>query len=212
MSTDTIRNALAQLDPSNDEHWTKGGHPAMAAVQALAADESITRAMIATVAPDLTRETAAAAVGTPPAPSPDVDPLEEVDHAALAASAPPDHVAEYKAPEPAVETGPATQPIADRAAELRAWIVQLRARKVEAESARVAAVDEAYRADKAIANAEAELVALDPPLTEVQRYQQFQARIQEGLRRKVEAANRAAPSRRSPLDEALSRKRRSVGR
>lgn len=52
------RNALSQLDPENDEHWTGQGLPSVEAVRAIAADDSISRADIQGVAPKLNREEA----------------------------------------------------------------------------------------------------------------------------------------------------------
>lgn len=55
-TTDTnIRDALAKLDPANDEHWTKDGLPAMEAVNALL-PAPITRERLSTVAPDFVRQ------------------------------------------------------------------------------------------------------------------------------------------------------------
>ena len=56
----TIAQALAQLDPANDLHWTADGLPRMDAVAELVGDASITRKMVTDAAPELTRASAAA--------------------------------------------------------------------------------------------------------------------------------------------------------
>jgi len=55
-----ILEALKQLDPKNDEHWTGDGLPRMDAVEALVGDESIKRADVTAASPDFNREAAAA--------------------------------------------------------------------------------------------------------------------------------------------------------
>lgn len=50
--------ALAQLDPSIDEHWTSDGLPRMDAVAAIAQDASVTRKMVTDAAPGLMRDNA----------------------------------------------------------------------------------------------------------------------------------------------------------
>lgn len=54
----SLAAALAALDPENDEHWTTAGKPAMAAVEALMGDVSITRAQVEDAYPDFSREAA----------------------------------------------------------------------------------------------------------------------------------------------------------
>lgn len=53
-----LRSALIALDPKDDSHWTDNGLPSVAAVRALAGDDSISRANINELAPQLTREEA----------------------------------------------------------------------------------------------------------------------------------------------------------
>jgi len=53
--TETIQAALDLLDNDNDEHWTDGGKPKLAAVKALMDDDSVTGAEIKAVVPDLKR-------------------------------------------------------------------------------------------------------------------------------------------------------------
>lgn len=50
-----VGQALTKLDPTNDEHWTKDGKPAIAAVAALANLATVSRADIERAAPGLTR-------------------------------------------------------------------------------------------------------------------------------------------------------------
>jgi hypothetical protein len=50
-----IRNALAQLDPANDDHWTADGLPSTSAVQKIANDPTIRLRDIQAAAPGLER-------------------------------------------------------------------------------------------------------------------------------------------------------------
>ncbi|HNQ99224.1 MAG TPA: hypothetical protein PKN52_04445 [Trueperaceae bacterium] len=59
MST-KIQLALARLDPANDAHWTSDGSPRLDAIEELAG-EKFTRRQVIDAAPQLTRESAAAA-------------------------------------------------------------------------------------------------------------------------------------------------------
>ena len=52
-------NALRQLDPANDEHWTDDGAPALEPVR-IALGRVVQRKEVTTVAPELTRDTFAA--------------------------------------------------------------------------------------------------------------------------------------------------------
>jgi hypothetical protein len=52
------REAILKLDYKNDEHWTEQGLPSVAAVRAIAGVETISRADITALAPNLTREEA----------------------------------------------------------------------------------------------------------------------------------------------------------
>lgn len=51
-----IKDALAQLDPLNDDHWTADGLPRMDVIEALMDDKSVTRKMVTDVAPNFSRE------------------------------------------------------------------------------------------------------------------------------------------------------------
>lgn len=55
---DAISNALKQLDPNNDEHWTATGQPRIDTVKAMLGDTSITREALDTAMPGFNREIA----------------------------------------------------------------------------------------------------------------------------------------------------------
>lgn len=57
---DRVGEALAKLNPNNDDDWTAMGLPAIAAVEKYVGRAGVTRAMVEAVAPDLRRSTAAA--------------------------------------------------------------------------------------------------------------------------------------------------------
>lgn len=50
-----IREALDQLDPLDDSHWTEEGHPALGAVKAILGSE-VTRKQVIDAAPDFSRD------------------------------------------------------------------------------------------------------------------------------------------------------------
>lgn len=53
-----ITQALSQLDPADNAHWTADGMPRMDVVEKLVGDSSITRKNVTDAAPDFTRDTA----------------------------------------------------------------------------------------------------------------------------------------------------------
>ena len=61
----TLIEAIHQLDPANDDHWTAQGLPAMEALKGFLGDDSITRPQVTEAAPDLNRTTVKVSV-TPP--------------------------------------------------------------------------------------------------------------------------------------------------
>jgi hypothetical protein len=61
-----IKQALAKLDVSNDNHWTAEGQPRIDTVKMLASDQTITRDDITKASPEFTRETATAALAQAP--------------------------------------------------------------------------------------------------------------------------------------------------
>ena len=64
-----LTDALAKLDPMNDNHWTSDGLPRIDTVKFMAGDPTLTREMITAEAPDFTRQAMAAyqaAQATPP--------------------------------------------------------------------------------------------------------------------------------------------------
>ena len=82
-----VQSALAQLDHSNDDHWTDDGLPKTSVVQTVAKDTTIKRADITAARPGFDRATAKAAV--PPEPLADFeDPAAAPGAPTPAASAP----------------------------------------------------------------------------------------------------------------------------
>jgi hypothetical protein len=53
-----LKEALLELDPDNDEHWTEQGLPAMSAIHSITGDETISRKMVTDVAPKFNRMSA----------------------------------------------------------------------------------------------------------------------------------------------------------
>jgi hypothetical protein len=54
-SADSIKAALAKLDPTNDDHWTAAGLPAVGAVKEITGSTSLSRDDIVAAAPDFER-------------------------------------------------------------------------------------------------------------------------------------------------------------
>lgn len=61
LGNERLATALGQLDPENDEHWTKIGKPAMAALEQFYGSTDFTRADVEAAIPDFDREAARAA-------------------------------------------------------------------------------------------------------------------------------------------------------
>lgn len=83
---DKLIEALALLDPKDDSHWTQDGAPLVEMVQELVNSKDVKRSDIIAVAPELTRETALAALSNPtPEPSIEEDKGEVLERDALMA-------------------------------------------------------------------------------------------------------------------------------
>lgn len=54
-SADSIKAALAKLDPANDDHWTAAGLPAVGAVKEITGSTTLTRDDIGAAVPDFER-------------------------------------------------------------------------------------------------------------------------------------------------------------
>jgi hypothetical protein len=161
---DAIMQALAQLDQTNDEHWTDDGLPRTSVVQRLANDPEIRRTDIQAVAPNFMRKPGDA----------QGDPQETVTTSGQAADAP-------------VGGAPATADVpASDATDLKAEAL---ARLNEAEFAVLEArksLDEARKVERAAIN-ELDAAKLNysrqfPPLTAAENIKQHlasEARIRE---------------------------------
>lgn len=65
--TAKLKAVLKSLDPSNDEHWTEAGLPAILAIEAAYGGTGITRKDVAAVLPNWNRQSAIAEVTNPTA-------------------------------------------------------------------------------------------------------------------------------------------------
>ena len=81
-----ITDALAKLDPANDNHWTSDGLPRIDTVRMLAADQTLSRELITAEAPNFSRTSVAKAPDTPPVVPPVVPPVPPMTPAEVAAS------------------------------------------------------------------------------------------------------------------------------
>ncbi len=95
-----IHQALTQLDPANDEHWTSDGMPRMDVVQGLTEDPKLTRKAVTDAAPDFNREMAIAAAASAEAPeapeTPEEDDVPEQEPTALEEGEPTPDVPEQE--------------------------------------------------------------------------------------------------------------------
>ncbi len=53
-----LAQAIAKLDPEDEDHWTADGLPRMDVLVEFTGDRSITRAQVSGLSPELTRDTA----------------------------------------------------------------------------------------------------------------------------------------------------------
>lgn len=179
--TQNILTALAQLDSSNDEHWTTSGLPAMAIMQALAGAE-VTRAQVNAVAPNYTRSHRFAGA-------------DEVAH--LESSL--------------VEMPPATSEEPAVVAPARERLKAMRAERSGLSSEIGRAQERLARLDEEIDRLATEVAKATPEMTPAERYRQVAQRSTEERRKRVEEARAIAGfSPRSRLDQVLGA-RRSFG-
>lgn len=78
-NSEAIRNALGQLDPKNDAHWTAAGEPRIDTLKSLTGDATITRPMVEAARPGFNREAAGGEnrPGTPDVPATDQAPADQ---------------------------------------------------------------------------------------------------------------------------------------
>lgn len=84
-----IVEALGQLDPSNDEHWTADGLPRMDVVEGIVGDKGITRQQVTQAKPGFSRAAALAAAQQPAQAQGAQGNTEQGTQAAPAAAQPP---------------------------------------------------------------------------------------------------------------------------
>lgn len=126
-----IQDALKNLDPANDDHWTMDGAPRVDVVAGLIENQNITRADITNAAPDFTRQGQSQAAQTEGGNNgveahteakPEAEATEEVAKAGIKPGSDPDKAeaakpgegAEDAAPaEPEAQEGVATEPVED---------------------------------------------------------------------------------------------------
>ena len=95
-----LRQALSQLDPENDEHWTQDGAPLIFVLEDLMGVKGLKRQAVVDTAPKLTRESARKALTvTEPVPEAEAAPSEEPVPEAEAA--------------PSEEPGPGVEPMSE---------------------------------------------------------------------------------------------------
>lgn len=105
-----IVEALRQLDPQNDSHWTGDKKPAMATIESLLGDKSATRADVEAAAEGFNRDTASGYFMTVAAAAPASEPAKPWEGAAPAAPATEDTPADT--PAPVADETPAEEPAA----------------------------------------------------------------------------------------------------
>lgn len=204
---DKIREALALLDPSDDNHWTAQGLPAMDTVCDLVG-ERVTRVQVSEAAPGFERprdDAPAEGQGEPNA-------LPELaGDVTISAEAP--IVLDAKEPAPPAEAS-APEPVDEREAaeaEAKARVAEIRARQGEARDAIARAQAFVGECDTEIARINTELEKRFPPLSQAEQYKRIVARSREDRRKRVEAERLALRvlhrGGKSPLDRAMASRR-----
>lgn len=192
VAKEKILAALAQLDPSVNEHWTDDGLPVTKAVQAFANDPEIKRSDINEVAPTFTRESAAKKDAAPARKPEMVDEPEEL----LSDGSNAEGSGETK--DEVDDLGVVSDDQAEAAfAEASARVE--RAKQAQAEANRAVA-----DAIKARDKAQRDLEATHPPLTHAQNIKQFLRGEAETRARKMGAQGVYGASQ---IDMAMSSRR-----
>jgi hypothetical protein len=181
----TIREALAALDPADASDWTGTGLPSMDAIRSLAGPE-VTRAQVDAAAPGFCRKHPALSAAEPP---------QDAPSAPQAPVAPP-AAAENRQDEP--------QSLAD--------LLRLKIRDLgEAHRLLAADIKAAQARDAQIVAdidaAQVELDALTPPETPAQKYARLMKRSDEERAAAIAAARAREPIEVSPLDKRLGARR-----
>lgn len=160
MSNDSkIREALSQLDVSNDNHWTADGLPRLDTVKMLAADQSITREHVNAALPGFTR---AGVVRTEAAPG-GVQAAGAAEKP-VAGTAIGSEQAQAQAAEQAAQAAPATEPAKADSAETLREQVKEQEELIERMNKHKAEFDAAYREERQkLDDLRARLQEVSPP-------------------------------------------------
>lgn len=206
-----VREALGNLDPANEEHWTQDGLPRLDAVEALLGGNA-SRKLITDAAPDFTREVAQAmrdeAGGVQPSPGA----AEQADAASAALG---EHLTGHDPDaDPAEDEGPvdpedddALDPLApghaERQAEMDEEVRLAEEALVEAVQARDLANEAVDEAQSALDALKARKAKLFPPISPAEAIQQFQ-KAEFDRRMQAAQAAQARAEGASPLDAAFA--------
>ncbi|QDP53462.1 MAG: hypothetical protein GOVbin4933_8 [Prokaryotic dsDNA virus sp.] len=210
-TNEEILEAVRDLDPQNDEHWTADGLPRLDAVENLLGGD-VSRKAVTNAAPDFTRAVAQELVDAPENGEPPVDePPVEGDSEVADEDEVAEPEAEQPSPGPTDETDTATvpddedqndDPLAEGPADFEA---ELDAEILEAQEEVNAIRQGLEHGKRMLVEAEERLGRLNdekdrafPPMTQAEAIQRFQRN--ELAKR---AAARAGGASSSPLDEAM---------
>lgn len=202
---DQINEALALLDPANDEHWTADGAPRVDVVQELTGLEKLVRKDITTAAPNFTRATAAA-----PEPEPsEGDDEQEPDAAEQDEGPDSPELAELKAQ--AEELVP-EEPSDEVRAQAREEFAALEAKFKALAKDREDIAKELEQAQKEMDEAYDRMLKVDPDMTNGEAIQEFikrqnQNRLDRALRTQkiLQGIDRKTLDPRAPIDAAMAR-------
>lgn len=225
-----IKQALGQLDPDNNDHWTQDGLPRIDAVEAASGTRGLKRQQITDADPQFTRDTARDAQAPSDEPQQPTEPDEDEEEAETVepeASTDPDDEPAPEAPQepepapapqdidpdPAVlaavgdippEVLPARSQLGERYDELSAEINKLRGERNE--------LDERIRAlthEQALLERDVDNSSHDHQTDQRNRMRFIRSQHEQRVRRHGSAAQIAAAVQaqlRSPLDNAMQRK------
>lgn len=181
-----ILAGITLLDPDNDDHWTAGGLPAVAAVASLSSEDGVTRLEITALAPYLTRDTA-----------PEL-PVDEVE--AEVYPDPEDEEEEEAEEEQAEdELSDVEQAKAALRAEIDACLEVIQTKASERDQA----IADIKALEETCSILETRYVAMFPRVDPVSAVQAYQQRSAKQRSKRAEDARRAPGAAKSRLDQAM---------
>lgn len=213
-----ILDALGQLDPNNDEHWTADGLPRMDVIEGIVGDKAITRQQVTQAKPGFSRAAALAATQQPAQAQGSQGSTEQGTQAAPAAAQPPattDPDPEQPAPDETEQPEVADSDDSDVAeareklADAKTALEELAAikAKVDAEhAAQLAEVDKLTLELEELQGKETVGDAIQGYLAQQRRNLEERAQRMRAIKESGVNLGELTRNLKSPIDSAMSRK------